>query len=265
MDYGIDMAATYLEETFGLSGQTALITGGASGLGYAMACSLGQAGARIVINDLHQDDCLRAVEQLSALKISACAAAFDVSDTSAVKAAIDELERKQWHISILMSNAGNQNRSPVVDQTPEAWQSILNVHVNGAFNCVQAVLPFMVERGHGRIIIMSSVAALACMPGIAAYATAKGALAAFTRAIAVEYGGKGITCNALAPGFVRTRFTAALQEREQFTDFLLDSVPLKRWGEPEDIAPAVIYLGSRAGSFINGHVLAIDGGLLAQM
>ncbi len=259
------MAATYLEETFGLAGQTALITGGASGLGYAMACSLGQAGARIVINDLNQEDCLRAVEKLAALNISACAAAFDVSDALAAKTAIDELERKQWPISILMSNAGNQNRSPVVDQSAEVWQSILNVHVNGAFNCVKAVLPFMVARGTGRIIIMSSVAGLACMPGISAYATAKGALAAFTRALAVEYGGQGITCNALAPGFVRTQFTAALQEREQFNSFLLESVPLKRWAEPEDIAPAVIYLASRAGSFINGHVLAIDGGLLAQM
>lgn len=259
------MTATYLEETFGLSGQTALITGGASGLGYAMACSLGQAGARIVINDLNQEACIKAVEQLSALNISACAAAFDVSDALAAKAAIDELELKKRSIDILISNAGNQNRSPVIDQTPEIWQSILNVHVNGAFNCAKAVLPFMVERGAGRIILMSSVAGLACMPGIAAYATAKGALAAFTRALAVEYGSKGITCNALAPGFVRTRFTAALQEREQFNDFLLDSVPLGRWAEPEDIAPAVIYLASRAGSFINGHVLAIDGGLLAQM
>jgi len=141
----------------------------------------------------------------------------------------------------------------------QGWIEAGNVHVNGAFNCARAVLPAMIAQGGGRIIITSSVAALACMPGIAAYSAAKGALAAFTRALAVEYGGQGVTCNALAPGFVRTGFPTAPQEREQFND------PLGRWADPEDISPAVIYLASQAGRFVNGHVLAIDGGLLAHL
>lgn len=259
------MSATYLEKTFGLSGQTALVTGSASGLGYAIALSLGQAGARVVINDLRLPDCRRAVEQLATLNISARAAAFDVSDALAVQGAITELEKNDWQVDVLVSNAGIQDRQPVVEQTPESWQSLFNVHVNGAFNCARAVLPAMIKKRNGRIIMMSSVAGLACMPGISAYATAKGAVAAFARALAVEHGGNGITCNALAPGFVRTAFTSALQERDEFNSFLQESVPLQRWAEPEDIAPAVVYLASRAGSFVNGHLLTIDGGLLAQM
>ncbi|MGG4774616.1 SDR family NAD(P)-dependent oxidoreductase [Paenalcaligenes sp. Me52] len=259
------MAADYLTATFGLEGRTALITGAASGLGYSIACALGQAGARIIVNDLSEALCTEAVEKLNAQGIAACGKAFDVSDANSVNAAVAHLAQDGWQPDVLVSNAGNQSRMPVVEQPPEMWQSLFNVHVNGAFNCARAVLPNMIEKGDGRIILMSSVAALASMPGISAYAAAKGALASFTRSLAVEYGGKGITTNALAPGFVRTKFTVALQERDQFNDFLHDSVPLGRWAQPEDIAPAVVYLASRAGSFVNGHLLAIDGGLLAQM
>ncbi len=259
------MSPDYLNTTFGLQGRTALITGAGAGLGYAIACSLGKAGARIIVNDLTPDTCQDAVARLADMGVAAQAAPFDVSKATAVQEAYDRLTADGWYADILVSNAGNQSRMPVTEQTTEAWQSLFNVHVNGAFNCARAVLPHMMAEGHGRIILMSSVAALATMPGISAYAAAKGALAAFTRSLAVEYGGHGITCNALAPGFVKTSFTAALQEREQFNAFLADSVPLGRWAEPEDIAPAVIYLASQAGSFVNGHLLAIDGGLLARM
>ncbi|RAP63885.1 short-chain dehydrogenase [Achromobacter sp. HZ01] len=242
-----------------------LITGGASGLGLNMAEAAGKAGARIVVNDVREEACDQAVAGLRALGIDARGAVFDVSRAAAVADAVAALAADGWSPDVLVSNAGNQNRAPVIEQDPEVWQSILNVHVNGAFNCARAVLPAMIAQGGGRIIITSSVAALACMPGIAAYSAAKGALAAFTRALAVEYGGQGVTCNALAPGFVRTGFTTALQEREQFNDFLKSQVPLGRWADPEDISPAVIYLASQAGRFVNGHVLAIDGGLLAHL
>ena len=259
------MSPEYLKATFGLEGHTALITGAGSGLGYAIACSLGKAGARVVVNDLTLTLCDEAVAALRDQGIDAHPAGFDVSDAAAVHEAVEQLARNGWAADILVSNAGNQNRMPVIEQPPESWQSLFNVHVNGAFNCARAVLPHMIEKGRGRIILMSSVAALASMPGISAYAASKAALASFARSIAVEYGEKGITCNALAPGFVKTRFTEALQEREQFNDFLHASVPLGRWAEPDDIAPAVTYLASRAGGFVNGHVLAIDGGLLARM
>ncbi|MGE4451812.1 SDR family NAD(P)-dependent oxidoreductase [Castellaniella sp.] len=259
------MNLDYLKTTFGLQGQTALVTGSGAGLGYAIASCLGQAGARVLINDLSPQRCEEAVAALANQGIEARSAPFDVSDHAAVGRAVEALSADRWAIDVLVSNAGNQNRMPLVEQAPDAWKSLFKVHVDGAFNCAQAVLPQMVARGGGRLILMSSVAAMASMPGISAYASAKAALAALTRSIAVEYGAQGVTCNALAPGFVKTRFTEALQEKAQFNAFLQDSVPLQRWAEPEDIAPAVLYLASAAGRFVNGHVLAIDGGLLARM
>lgn len=257
--------ANYFEKNFAVMGRVACITGSAAGLGLAIARHLGQAGARIVVNDLDAGRCEEAVRLLAAEGIEARHAVFDVSRAEAVGEAIDRLAVDGWATDILVSNAGNQNRKTVTEMTLAQWQSLFDVHVNGAFNCAHAVLPHMVRKGFGRIILMSSVAGQACMPGIAAYASAKGAIAAFTRALAVEYGGAGITSNALAPGFVRTQFTQGLQEREGFDSFLQNAVPLGRWAEPDDIAPAVVYLASNAGSFVNGHVLAIDGGMLARM
>lgn len=259
------MATSYLEKTYGLQGRVACITGSAAGLGLAIATHLGQAGARIVVNDLDAQRCEDAVRTLTDAGIAARYAVFDVSQADAVGQAIDTLAAQGWAPDILVSNAGNQNRQPVTEMTLAQWQSLFAVHVDGAFNCAHAVLPHMVKKGFGRIVLMSSVAGQACMPGIAAYASAKGAIAAFTRALAVEYGSAGITSNALAPGFVRTQFTRGLQERAGFDDFLQNAVPLGRWAEPDDIAPAVVYLASNAGAFVNGHVLAIDGGMLARM
>jgi gluconate 5-dehydrogenase len=255
----------YLETTYGLQGRTACITGSAAGLGLAIATHLGQAGARIVVNDLNAENCERAVQALKAVGVDARYAVFDVSQADAVSSSIAQLAAAGWAPDIMVSNAGNQNRKTVTEMTLPEWQSLFNVHVNGAFNCAHAVLPHMVQQGFGRIVLMSSVAGQACMPGIAAYASAKGAIASFTRALAVEYGGAGITTNALAPGFVRTQFTRGLQEREDFDGFIKTAVPLQRWAEPDDIAPAVVYLTSKAGAFVNGQVLAIDGGMLARM
>lgn len=255
----------YFAQTFGLQGRVACITGSASGLGLAIARHLGLAGARVVINDLDAARCETAVQALAEEGIQARHAVFNVASADEVEAAMAGLVAAGWAPAILVSNAGNQNRKPVVDMTQQEWQALFDVHVNGAFNCAHAVLPHMQQAGFGRIVMMSSVAGQACMPGIAAYASAKGAIAAFTRALAVEYGASGITANALAPGFVRTRFTQGLQERDGFDDFLRQAVPLGRWATPDDIAPAVVYLASAAGAFVNGQVLALDGGMLARM
>lgn len=259
------MQQDYLNETFGLAGRGALVTGAARGLGFAIARGLGLAGARVVINDLKAQACEEAAARLVQEGIVARGVAFDVADASSVAGAVAQLDADGLSVDVLVSNAGNQNRKAVVEMLADEWQALLNVHVNGAFNCARAVLPGMTRRGFGRIVLMSSVAGQAAMPNIAAYATAKGAIAALTRALAVEYGAQGVTCNALAPGFVRTDFTQGLQDNPQFQSFLSSAVPAGRWAEPNDIAPAVVYLASRAASFVNGHVLAIDGGLLARM
>ena len=259
------MTSTYLQQTFNLSNRTALVTGSARGIGLAIATALGRAGARVVINDLAPQACNDAVTQLRAEGIEARSACFDVSDLEAVQQAHLQLTAEHWYVDVLVNNAGNQNRKPLVTMSASEWQQLMNVHVNGAFHCLQTYLPDMCSRGFGRIVMMSSVAGQATMPNIAAYTTAKGAVAALTRAVAVEYAGYGITANAIAPGFVRTDFTIELQHREGFENFIRDTVPCGRWANTDDIAPAVLFLASTAASFINGQTLAIDGGMLARM
>lgn len=259
------MNASYLTHCFGLQGRTALITGSARGIGLSIASALGQAGARVVINDLHAATCEEAVQQLQAQGIAARSAAFDVSDFSAVQAVGSALDAAGWSVDILVSNAGNQNRKALVEMSREEWQKIQDVHVGGAFNCTRVFLPGMSTRGFGRVVMTSSVSGQSTMPLIGAYSTAKASLSALTRAIAVEYGPQGITANAIAPGFVKTEFTVGLQQREGFEDFLKQEVPQNRWATPEDIAPVVLFLVSPAAGYVNGQTLAIDGGLLAQM
>lgn len=259
------MQASWFERVFSLDGRTALVTGGAGGLGSAIAEALGGAGARVIVNGRDEGRCAEAVAELKRSGVKALAAPFDVSDSEAVARAIDRLLDDGVAIDILVANAGAQNRKALLDMALADWQALMNVHVNGAFNCVRACLPAMLERGFGRIVLMSSVAGQAAMPNVAAYATAKGALASFARALAVEYGARGITANALAPGFVRTALTRALQENRDFQEFLAARVPAGRWAEPSEIAPSVVFLASAAGAFVNGHVLTLDGGMLARM
>ena len=259
------MTNPFLTNTFGLSGQTALVTGSARGIGLAIATALGHAGAKVVINDLHPDACAQAVTQLAGQGIDATFVCCDVSDHASVQQAKSQLVQRGVQVSILVNNAGNQNRKALVEMTPDEWQQLMNVHVNGAFNCTQVFLPNMVSQGFGRVVMMSSVSGQATMPLIAAYSTAKAATASMARSIAVEYGPHGITANAIAPGFVKTDFTVGLQQREGFDTYLQQSVPAGRWALPEDVAPVVLFLVSPAGGFVNGQVIAIDGGLLARM
>ena len=259
------MQASWFEKTFSLRGRTALVTGGAGGLGSAMAHALGMAGARVVVNGRDARRCEELVAALTGSGVEALSEPFDVADEEAVVRGIARLRDRGVVIDTLVANAGAQNRKAVLEMPLAEWQALMGVHVNGAFNCARACLPAMLERGFGRIIVMSSVAGQAALPNVAAYATAKGALASFTRALAVEYGRRGITANALAPGFVRTTLTRALQENPEFQKFLESGVPAGRWADPEEIAPAVVFLATAAGSFVNGHVLTLDGGMLARM
>jgi gluconate 5-dehydrogenase len=259
------MDQSFLARTFGLPGRTALVTGGCSGLGLAIAQALGHAGARVLVNGRQAGHCEEAVRSLMSQGLQALPVPFDVGDEAAVAGAFARLRDQDIEVDVLVTSAGTQDRRPVTEMTLAQWHALMAVHVDGAFNCARAVLPGMVSRGFGRIVLMSSVAGQAAMPNIAAYASAKGAIAAFARALATEYGPHGITANAIAPGFARTGFTQALQDAPEFQRFIAAAVPAGRWAEPDEIAPSVVYLASAAGAFVNGHVLTIDGGLLAHL
>lgn len=259
------MDQSFFARAFGLSGRTALVTGGCGGLGLAIAQALGHAGARVLVNGRQADRCEETARALANQGVQALPVPFDVGDEAEVAKSSARLRDEGIEVDVLVTSAGTQDRRPVTDMTLAQWRALMNVHVDGAFNCARAVLPGMVTRGFGRIVLMSSVAGQAAMPNIAAYASAKGAIAAFARALATEYGSHGITANAIAPGFARTGFTQALQNNPDFQRFIAAAVPAGRWAEPDEIAPSVVYLASAAGAFVNGHVLTIDGGLLAHL
>lgn len=256
--------ADYLRRTFGLEGRVALVTGAGRGIGFAVAEALARAGAHVVINDLSAVVAGAAAELLRKEGFSAEGLAFSVSDEAGADAAVKAIAAKHGRIDIVVSNAGNQNRKPFHEYTRDEWDSLFQVHVNGAFHVLRAAIPVMCANGFGRVVLMSSITARASRGTVSAYATVKGALASMTRTLAVEYGKQGVTVNALAPGFMQTEFTTALQANEEFQDYIRRDVPLGRWGQPQELGPAVVYLTSAAGAFVNGELLTIDGGLLAK-
>ncbi len=257
------MHTNYLTDHFGLPGRTALVTGAGRGLGRSIAHALASAGARVVLADIAPEvDATAAAFTAAGLAVRS--AQVDVTDRAAVLALADTLAAGGWSPDILVNNAGVQHRCPFNDFPPEAWERVLAVHLSGAVHLTQAFAPGMQAGGFGRVIMMSSVAAQASIANIAAYSAAKGALAALTRTLAVEFGPHGVTCNALAPGFFRTDFTRALQDDPDFRSRLAEAVPLARWGEPDELGPVVVFLCSAAANFINGHILTVDGGMMAK-
>ena len=254
-----------IAQLFSLHGQVALITGARRGIGWAVAQLLARAGAHVVLNDLNEADLQPKVDELRALGLKASASAFDVTDHAAVKAAVDAVAHEHGAVDIVVNNAGNQNRKPFTDFTPAEWDAIQRVHVTGTFNVTQAAARHMIAKGSGRVIMMSSLSVAASRSTLSAYATAKGAVTTLMRELAFELGPKGITCNAVAPGFLDTEFTAALVQDEEFSGWVKNRVPLGRWGLPEDIAPAILFLVSPAGRYVNGALLNVDGGVLCSL
>lgn len=258
-------SSSSLLDLFSLCGQTVLVTGARRGLGSAIAQLCAQAGAHVVINDLQPEQAEARARELREAGWLASSAAFDVRDRKAVKGAIDHILQQHGAIDAVVSNAGNQNRKPFETYEETEWRSILDTHLHGAFNVTQAAIPAMVTRGRGRLVMVSSTVAGQTKGTLAPYASAKGALSALTRELAQEFGSRGINTNAVAPGYLQTDFTNTIVDDPDFTRWLSARVPLGRWGKPEDVAPAVLFLLSDAGRFVNGHVLTIDGGLTASL
>jgi len=250
---------------FDLTGRLALVTGSSKGIGFALAQALASAGATVVLNARDTAKLEEARATLAATGTKVHAAAFDVTDPGAVTQGIAAIEADIGPLDILVNNAGMQHRSPLQDFPLEAWQRLMTTNVDSVFLVGQAVGRRMIARGHGKIINVCSVQSELGRPGIAPYAATKGAVKMLTKGMATDWGRYGVQVNGLGPGYFKTELTQALVEDEKFTGWLSNRTPAGRWGEVKELAGAAIFLASEASSFVNGHILYVDGGITASL
>jgi gluconate 5-dehydrogenase len=250
---------------FDLTGRVALVTGSSQGLGYALARGLADAGATVVLNGRDTGKLARAAESLRATGATVATAAFDVTERAAVEREIDRIEREVGPIHILVNNAGIQRRVPFVDMTDEQWNEVIETNLTSAFIVCRAIGPRMLARKAGKIINITSVISELGRATIANYAAAKGGLKMLTRSLAVEWAKHGVQVNGIAPGYFLTELNKPLIENAEFNAFVCKRTPAGRWGQPEELAGAAVFLASPASDFVTGQIIAVDGGTLAAL
>jgi gluconate 5-dehydrogenase len=250
---------------FDLSGRTALITGSSKGIGYALAQALGAAGAHVVLNGRDAARLEAARAALQAQGLTAQVAVFDVTDPDAVEAGVARVEAEIGPIDILVNNAGMQHRGPFAEFPIEAWRRITATNLDSVFYVGRAVAQRMIERKRGKIINICSVQSELGRPGIAPYAATKGAVKMLTKGMAIDLGRHGIQVNGLGPGYFKTELNQALVDDPAFSAWLAGRTPLGRWGNVEELGGAAVFLASDASSFVNGHILYVDGGITASL
>jgi len=244
---------SYLDEQFGLTGKAALVTGASKGIGRAIALALAQAGATVI--PAGRDE-----RALAAVAGENRGVVLDMSDLTAVR----ETARRLPPVDILVNNAGTIRRAPVLDTDPDDWRAVLTVNLDSIFELTQPIARGMVERGYGRIVNVASLLAFQGGINVAAYAASKHAIVGLTQAMSNELAGKGVNVNAVAPGYVETDNTEALRNDPVRYAELTARIPAGRWGQPDDIAGAVVFLCSEAARFVHGHALVVDGGWMAR-
>ena len=256
---------------FSLEGKVALVTGAAYGIGFAMAEALAAAGAKIAFNcrgEKHMEDALAAYK---AKGIEARGYICDVTDEEGVKKMVASISEELGPVDILVNNAGIIKRIPMHEMSVEEFREVIDIDLTAAFIMAKAVIPSMIERGGGKIINVCSMMSELGRETVSAYASAKGGLKMLTRNIASEYGEYNIQCNGIGPGYIATPQTAPLRERDAdgnrhpFDSFIVAKTPAARWGTPEDLMGPVVFLASSASDFVNGHILYVDGGILAYI
>uniref|UniRef100_A0A7V3YLV0 3-oxoacyl-[acyl-carrier-protein] reductase n=1 Tax=Candidatus Caldatribacterium californiense TaxID=1454726 RepID=A0A7V3YLV0_9BACT len=242
------------------TGKVALVTGARRGIGFAIARTLGLGGAFVALNDIGSEEELReTVEALRQEGIEAQGYVADVTVREEIRAMVEDIIARWGHIDILVNNAGITRDALFVRMKDEDWKAVLDVCLQGTYNCTKEVLRYMMKQRYGRIINISSVVGVMGNAGQTNYATAKAALLGFTKSLAREVAPLGITVNAIAPGFINTEMTRKLPE--EVREMWLQQVPMRRWGEPEEVAQLVAFLASQAAGYITGQTIHINGGL----
>lgn len=250
---------------FDLTGRIALVTGSSQGLGLSIARGLAQHGARVVINGRDEKKLAGTVAALRAEGLQAEAAAFDVTKGESAMRAVEKIEAEIGPIHILVNNAGIQWRSPLAEMSEEQWRTVLDTDLTAAFLVARAVSPRMLARGAGKVINICSVMSELSRPSIGNYAAAKGGLKMLTRAMAVEWAKHGVQANAIAPGYFATELNKNLMADQEFNNFICRRTPAGRWGQPDELIGAAVFLSSRASDYVSGQMLAVDGGMLAAI
>ena len=256
---------------FSLQNKIAWVTGGSYGIGFAIAEAFAAAGATIVFNDISQELVDKGLAAYAQKGVKAHGYVCDVTDESTVQALVANVQDEVGIIDILVNNAGIIKRIPMTEMSADDFRKIIDVDLNAPFICAKAVIPAMIKKGHGKIINICSMMSELGRETVSAYAAAKGGLKMLTRNICSEYGAYNIQCNGIGPGYIETPQTAPLRERQPdgsrhpFDQFIVSKTPAARWGTTDDLQGPAVFLASDASNFVNGHVLYVDGGILAYI
>jgi gluconate 5-dehydrogenase len=251
---------------FDLTGKNALVTGGTHGIGMALATGLAEAGATIIVNDMFPEKLESAKEEYAKNGIDIHTYVLNVTDEEAVESTIPVMEEEVGPIDILVNNAGIIKRIPILEMKAEEFRQVLDVNLTGQFIMAKAVAKGMIARGHGKIINMCSMMSELGRATVSAYAASKGGLKMLTRNMATEWARHNVQINGIGPGYIATSQTEPLRvDGHPFNEFIIHRTPAGRWGDPEDLAGTAVFLASRASDFVNGHIVYVDGGILATI
>jgi gluconate 5-dehydrogenase len=256
----------FSENSFSLKGKIALVTGGSYGIGYSIACGFARNGATIVFNDINQDLVDKGLTTYKTDGIDAHGYVADVTNEPQIQELVKQIEAEVGVVDILVNNAGIIKRIPMIEMSADDFRQVIDIDLNGPFIVAKAVIPSMIKKGGGKIINICSMMSELGRETVSAYAAAKGGLKMLTRNIASEYGEFNIQCNGLGPGYIETPQTAPLRTPEHpFNKFIIAKTPAARWGTPDDLMGPAVFLASSASDFVNGHILYVDGGILAYI